>query len=244
MRKYREFIDVVHQQLEEALSKEDSIDKAVNVFKDCIMADGVIHVFGCGHSQMFGEELCFRTGGLVPVNALKLPQYSIAPKAKFSQVMERQEGVVGGILDSLVLKSSDVMLIVSVSGRNAAGIDMALEAKKRGLKTVGVTSIPYSNSVSSRHSSQKLLKDVCDVVIDLCGVVGDAVLEDSRLPEKFSSTSTIVGMSLLDGVMSEVIYQLLESGFTPPIWTSGNLDQGDALNERFFDTYRDRILIL
>ena len=34
---------------------------------------GLLHVFGCGHSQMYAMEVFYRAGGLVPVNAILTP---------------------------------------------------------------------------------------------------------------------------------------------------------------------------
>lgn len=244
MKRYTEFAQIVNRQIDEALKQEETMDTIAKWFTECIMNDGVIHVFGCGHSQMFGEELCFRTGGLVPINAIMVPQYNIYPKVKLSQIMERQEGVAKAVLKTQNPKSQDIMMIVSVSGRNAAGIDMALAAKEMGMKVVAVTSLQYSNNVISRHSSKKMLKDVSDIVLDICGIKGDSVLEDPRVSEKFCSPSTVVAMTLLVGIVGQTIQNLAEQGINPPIWVSGNLDRGDQINDEFIRQYRDRIDIL
>ena len=122
-----EFISIMESQLHRAMEQKELLECA-HLFANSILNDGIIHVFGCGHSQMFGEELCFRTGGLVPVNAIMIPQYNIYPKARLSQLMERQEGFAKGVLESMNPQPQDIMVIVSVSGRNAAGIDMAIAA--------------------------------------------------------------------------------------------------------------------
>ena len=243
-KRYVEFADIVKEQLDRALLQEDTLNEMSRVLADCIKAGGVLHVFGCGHSQMFGEELCFRTGGLVPVNAIMIPQYNIYPNVKLSQIMERMEGVAAGVLESMITKPQDVMMIVSVSGRNAAGIDMALAAKAKGMKVIGVTSLDYSTQVTSRHSSGKMLKDVSDIVLDICGIKGDSVLYDERVSEKFCSTSTVVAMTLLVGVVGEPIQLLAEEGIDPPIWVSGNLDRGDEINKEHIKNYKGRVSIL
>ncbi|MEG1251821.1 MAG: SIS domain-containing protein, partial [Erysipelotrichaceae bacterium] len=128
-----EFIQVVKDQLDSVMKQATSIDETSSILAKTILDGGVVHVFGCGHSQMFGEELCFRTGGLVPINAIMIPQYNIYPKARLSQLMERSEGFAYGVLDLMNPTSKDTMIVVSVSGRNAAGIDMALAAKAKGM---------------------------------------------------------------------------------------------------------------
>lgn len=243
-KRYIEFAQIMKVQLDQALQQEEKIEACARIISDTVRHDGLVHVFGCGHSQMFGEELCFRTGGLVPINAIMIPQYNIYPKVRLSQVMERCEGVAASVLDTMQTSTADTMIIVSVSGRNAAGIDMALAAKEKGMKVICVTSLDYSTQVASRHSSGKLLKDVSDIVLDICGVKGDAVLEDERVSEKFCSTSTVVAMSLLIGIMGQAIQNLADEGIDPPIWVSGNLDRGDAINAEYIKKYKGRVDIL
>lgn len=235
-KRYVEFAQIMNQQLQMALQQEEVLDECAEVLSNTVSKNGVIHVFGCGHSQMFGEELCFRTGGLVPVNAIMIPQYNIYPRARLSQMMERCEGFAPAVLDT--------MIIVSVSGRNAAGIDMAIAAKRKGMKVIGVTSLGYSTQVTSRHSSGKMLKDVSDIVIDICGVKGDSVLKDERVSEKFCSTSTVVAMTLLVGVIGETIQKLADRGINPPIWVSGNLDRGDEINNEYMKKYKGKVDII
>ena len=244
MKRYQEFAEVVQQQLEDALKQEEVMDKCAEVIADTIAKGRVVHVFGCGHSQMFGEELCFRTGGLVPINAIMIPQYNIYPRARLSQLMERNEGFAYGVLDTMNTSSDDTMIIVSVSGRNAAVVDMACAAKAKGMHVIGVTSLNYSNNVSSRHSSGLLLKDVSDTVLDICGIYGDAVLEDERVSEKFCSTSTVVAMTLLNGIIGEVIQILADRGINPPIWVSGNVDRGDQINAEHMRNYKGLVEII
>ena len=244
MKRYAEFAAIAQEQIEEAMKQEEVLDACAQVMTDTVMHDGGIHVFGCGHSQMFAEELCFRTGGLVPVNAIIIPHYHIFPRVRYSQLMERCEGFAPAVLDTMTTSSADTMIIVSVSGRNAAGIDMAMAAKEKGMKVIAVTSLNYSTQVTSRHSSGKLLKDVSDIVLDICGVKGDSVLEDERVSEKFCSTSTVVAMTLLVGIVGQVIQNLADLGVDPPIWVSGNLDRGDEINAEHIRRYRGKVDIL
>lgn len=243
-KRYLEFAQIMNEQLQTALQQEAILEECAKQLAKTVKNDGVIHVFGCGHSQMFGEELCFRTGGLVPVNAIMIPQYNIYPRARLSQMMERCEGFAPAVLDTMCTSEQDTMIIVSVSGRNAASIDMALAAKQKGMRVICVTSLAYSTQVTSRHSSGKLLKDVSDIVLDVCGVKGDSVLEHPLVSEKFCSTSTVVAMTLLVGIVGEAIQLLAEQGMNPPIWVSGNLDRGDEINNAYMKKYKGKVDII
>lgn len=244
MKRYHEFAQVCSEQITAALMQEEVLDQAASVIAESIKNDGILHVFGCGHSQMFGEELCFRTGGLGAVNAIMTPHYGIYPHYRLSQLMERQEGFADTVFKMMNPQKQDIMLVVSVSGRNPAGIDMAMAAKKMGMTVIACTSMDYSNHVISRHSSGLLLKDVADIVIDVCGVEGDAVLSHPDIKEKFCSTSTVVTMTVLVGLIGQVIEILADQGIEPPIWVSGNLDRGDEVNQKIATRYHDRVDIL
>ncbi|MCH4207666.1 MAG: sugar isomerase domain-containing protein [Solobacterium sp.] len=244
MKIIEQYYKEVEKQLQQSLQQEEQLDQAAEMIASTVANDGIVHVFGCGHSQMFGEELCFRTGGLVPINAIMIPQFNVYPKVRLSQLNERTEGIAYGVLDAQYTTPNDTMIVVSISGRNPAGIDMALAAKKKGMKTICLTSLDYTNKVTSRHSSGQKLKDVSDLVLDLPCVEGDAVLSDPNVKERFCSTSTVVGMSMLIGVMGEAIVKLGKMGKDVPIWVSGNLDRGDAVNAQYLKDYNGKVDIL
>jgi uncharacterized phosphosugar-binding protein len=118
-------------------------------------------------------ELYHRAGGasfVVPVFADYL-----MPTAGPSVVrqLERTPGVANALLSRAQPVAGEMIWISSQSGINAAVVDFAIEAKKRGLHTVAFTSLVHSRAVQSRHASGKRLFEVCDDVIDLGGAVGD-----------------------------------------------------------------------
>ena len=59
MKVMKEFYEVIEKELAASLAQEEVLNQAVEAMSETVAAGGVIHVFGCGHSQMFGEELCF-----------------------------------------------------------------------------------------------------------------------------------------------------------------------------------------
>ncbi|MDQ0363173.1 SIS domain-containing protein [Breznakia pachnodae] len=240
--KQLEFLEVVKSQLDQQFEEEkETIEAAAQSCAASIMKKRVVHVFGCGHSQMFAMELFYRAGGLVPVNALLIPHLALFPKAKLSTIQERVEGFSQEYLNLENTSADDTMIIVSISGRNAAAIDMALSAKEKGMKVIALTSVKFSSAVSSRHSSKKNLRDVADIVIDVKCVEGDACMRVEGLDVKFTGTSTILGMTVLDGITSRVVELCVEQGYKPPIYVSSNLDVGDDINKEYIREYRDLI---
>ena len=154
--KYQEYHSVIKEQLERQFDQEGpNIEKAAEYCAASVSSGRVIHVFGCGHSQMFAMEVFYRAGGLVPVNALLIPHLALFPKAKLSTLQERVEGFTGNYLELEDVDSRDTMIIVSISGRNAGVVDMALEAKKIGMKVVALVSKQFAGSTTSPPPLQR-----------------------------------------------------------------------------------------
>lgn len=240
--KHQEFFSVISKQLEQQFNEEEkNIEQAAQYCAASVLKDRVIHVFGCGHSQMFAMEVFYRAGGLVPVNALLIPHLALFPKAKLSTLQERIEGFSGEYLNLENTSKDDTMIIASVSGRNAGVIDMALEAKKIGMKVIALNSLNFSNSVTSRHSSGKLLKDVVDVVIDIKCIEGDACMSIEGMDTKFCGTSTVLGTSVMESIIARTVEICVEQGTIPPVYVSSNLDKGDKINAEYIKKYSDLI---
>ena len=238
MLKHQEFFNIVMQQLQDQFhQEEEKIEEAAQYCANSVSKERVIHVFGCGHSQMFAMEVFYRAGGIVPVNALLVPHLALFPKAKLSTIQERVEGFSNEYLALQNTSPDDTMIIVSVSGRNAAVVDMALAAREVGMKVIAMTSMKFSDAVTSRHSSGKMLKDVADVVIDIKCVEGDAVLSLEGMEPKFNGTSTILGMTVIDCITARTVELCMEKGKTAPIYVSSNLDRGDAINKELIKKY-------
>ncbi|MTS90971.1 sugar isomerase domain-containing protein [Pseudoflavonifractor sp. BIOML-A4] len=243
--KFREYQGVITRQLEQQFDEEAAnIEKAAEYCAASVCSGRVIHVFGCGHSQMFAMEVFYRAGGLVPVNALLIPHLALFPKAKLSTLQERVEGFTGNYLELEDVDPRDTMIIVSISGRNAGVVDMALEAKKIGMTVVALVSKQFAGTTSSRHSSGKNLMDVADVAIDIkCGS-GDAALEMEGLEPHFCGTSTVLGMSVMESIIAQTVENCVKAGYTPPIYVSSNLDKGDAINDEHIRKYNKLISCL
>ena len=237
-----EYYDIVKSQMEDEVSSQlDNINKAAEYCASSIKKDRVVHVFGCGHSQMFAMEVFYRAGGLVPVNAMLIPHLALFPKAKLSTIQERVENFSSEYLELNNTSSDDTMIIISISGRNAGVVDMALAAKEIGMKVIALTSLEFSKGVTSRHSSNKKLYEVADVVIDIKCVKGDACLSIDGMESKFNGTSTILGMLVMNMITSRTIELCVEDGYVPPVYVSSNLDSGDAINKEHIKKYHDLI---
>ena len=242
---YLEYLRKVNEILEKAaVTQADAIEQSAEVIADAISGGGLFHVFGCGHSQMYAMEVFYRAGGLVPVNAILTPALSLEPCAPLSTFGERIEGLAAAILQNEPVKENDVILIASTSARNNVPIEMAIEAKKRGLKVILLYSSEFAGSVTSRHSSGKLACDFADITIDNCGVSGDALMELEGMDAKFGPGSSVVGFALLQAIIVQTVGNLVSRGVNAPVWVSSNLDKGDLINRGYIDEYSSRITCL
>jgi len=236
------FARKLHDMIDGALATQaDAVRQAAEWAAEVVASDGILYTFGTGHSHCVAEEAVYRAGGLAPVDAILEPSLTGNSEVVKSEFMERVEGVARVILDYRRLASRDLLFIISNSGRNAAPVEMALEARARGVKTVAITSLDYSRSVSSRHSSGQKLYEVADLVIDNGGVFGDACLHLPGLEQPVAPTSNIMALFLLHSILAQTAQNLLNRGLEPPVFWSGNLDGARERNQALLDRYWGRI---
>jgi uncharacterized phosphosugar-binding protein len=217
-----------------------ALRKAACVTADSLTAGGMIHVFGTGHSHMLAEEIFFRSGGLVQVNAMLDPGLMLHVSALSSTSLEQVEGYAPIVLKRYDLRTGDVMVVISNSGRNAVPIDAALVARAQGLTVIAVTAAAAYRSMPIRHSSGRHLAEYADVVIDTCVPKGDAALSLPGVSEPMGPLSTIIGATVLQTYIYETAKEILERGHRPQIILSAN---GEVLqdHERLFTEAAPRI---
>lgn len=213
-------------------TQQENIQLAAEALADCVRRDEIIYLLGSGHSLAIAMEGYYRAGGLACVDVINDPTFGRA---------ERIEGYAETVLKNYNITSGAVVIIVSNSGRNAVPVETALWCKERDIKTIAVTSLAHSKSVSSRHSSGKRLFEIADIVIDNCGVLGDAVLEIEGLPGRACPTSGLAGMLIVESMIAQTIENLIQSGDTPPVFISANLDGSDVHNYELLTKYIHRV---
>ncbi|MER5292724.1 SIS domain-containing protein [Streptomyces pharetrae] len=220
-----------------------AIDAAGTLIADTVAAGGRLFAFGAGHSSLAAQDLVYRAGGLALMNLLAVPGVvgvDVMP-ATLGSALERVDGLAAAVLDSSPLRAGDTLVIVSLSGRNALPVEMAVNARALGIRVIGVTSVAYATQTDSRHSSGTFLKDHCDIVLDSKIAVGDAELTLDGVPAPFAPASTVVTTALLQATMATAAAVLAERGIEPPLLRSGNVDGGHEWNGRVLDEYGDRI---
>ncbi|MFE2043195.1 SIS domain-containing protein [Streptomyces sp. NPDC059477] len=233
-------IDLLRQVRDEGA---EAVTAAGTLIADTVASGGRLFAFGAGHSSLAAQDIVYRAGGLALMNLLTVPGVvgvDVMP-ATLGSALERVDGLAAAVLDSSPLRSGDLLVIISLSGRNALPVEMALNARALGVRVIGVTSVAYTEQTTSRHSSGTYLKDHCDIVLDSKIPVGDAELTLATVPAPFAPASTVVTTALLQAVMATAAGSLADRGIEPPLLRSGNVDGGHDWNRRVMEEYGDRI---
>ncbi|MGK5533825.1 SIS domain-containing protein [Streptomyces sp. URMC 129] len=220
------------------------VAEAAALVADTVAAGGRLFAHGAGHSALPAQDLVHRAGGLALVNLLAVPGTTgvdVFP-ATLGSALERVAGLAPAVLDSSPAAAGDLLVVVSLSGRNALPVEMAAHARARGLAVIGVTSVAYAERTVSRHPSGTFLKDHCDVVLDTGVPVGDATLTSADIGAPFAPASTVVACALLQAVVAETAGLMAARGTEPPLLRSANVDGGAEWNEKVVAAHADRIL--
>ncbi|GHE75186.1 UPF0309 protein [Streptomyces spiralis] len=239
-----QFFDAAIGLLQRVRDEEaESVTAAGTLLADTVADGGRLFAFGAGHSSLAAQDVVYRAGGLALMNLLAVPGavgVDVMP-ATLGSALERVDGLAAAVLDCSPIRSGDALVIVSLSGRNALPVEMAMNARALGVKVIGVTSVAYATQTTSRHVSGTYLKDHCDVVLDSKIAVGDAELTLDTVPAPFAPASTVVTSALLQAVMATTAGVLADRGIEPPLLRSGNVDGGHEWNGKVFEQYADRI---
>ncbi len=154
--------------------------------------------------------------------------------------LERQEEYAEAILSNYEFGPHDSMICFSSTGINGLVVEMALQAKKRGLPVIAVTSLAHTRSTISRHSSGKKLFEVADVTIDNCTPAGDAVIDLEGLRYRVSPTSTIGAVAVANALKARTAELMIAKGSPPVVLTSPHFaDRPEEAQEQLQRVYQE-----
>lgn len=234
----KDYLKIVREKLDEVIDQElPNIDKAADLIAKSCINGGRFFIFGTGHSHMLAEELYLRAGGLAIVRAILPPEMMLHEAPNKSTLLERVEGYAEAMLELYDVNEKDVMVVISNSGRNAAPVGMCLGSKERGASVICVTSLSHSKNSTSRAKSGKKMYEIADVVIDNHAAQGDAAITIDGLDTPTGATSNTIGIAIMQALACESIDKMIKSGYTPPVFKSSNVDEGDAFNLKLFQDY-------
>ncbi len=221
--------------------QEEEMEKAISEVFRTIKEDKIIHTFGSGHSHMVGLELFIRAGGLGNVNAMLDQDVLTSNGALRSSKLEKLEGLADILWEEYRIEKGDIIIIISNSGRNALPVEMALRAKKEGIKIIAITSLTQTKEFASRHSSGKKLFEIADIILDNKVISGDGIMKVGN--DRIGAMSSINGMFIINTVVTEAMIRAEKSGIELPVYSSQNIDSFEN-NDKLYKKYMGRVKLI
>ncbi|MBD0278860.1 MAG: sugar isomerase domain-containing protein [Flavisolibacter sp.] len=228
----------------------ENMQKAAEVMADSIEAGRWVHTFGCGHATLPIEEMYPRIGGFVgfhPMIELPLSFFThITGEMGVHQFvfLERVEGYGVEIMKGYNFDPRDTMWLFSHSGINNVNIDIALEAKEKGMKVIAYGSAAAAKGKTTRHSSGKTIFDVADLVVDTCAPIEDASVPLQNHQDKVGPVSTMAFVTTVWMTVCTVAEILAQRGVRLFIHPSHNVPGDNTARERLEEAlaeYKKRV---
>ena len=218
-------------------TQSDKINTVGGMVAEVIENGGIVYVFGCGHSHLAALDCFYRSGGLANVSAVLDTDLMLHNGAAKSSKMEKMHGIAAAVFERYCITKNDILFVISTSGKNAVPVEMAQEAAKHGVKTVGIVSSDYF----ADKKDKPMLFEVCDAFIDNCVPHGDAVLELCGSNVNMGSVSTAASTFIMQTVLAIGAQIALENGADVPVYMSGNVEGGSEFNEKIIKRFLPKI---
>lgn len=227
-----------------------AIARAANICATTIAGEGLVYLFGTGHSRIFVEEMYPRHGsfpGFFPLVELSLTFHNmvVGPNGqRQAMYLEHVEGFGRVIMRNFVFSEPDSFIVFSNSGVNEVVVEVALEAKARGLPVIAVVSQEHCAAAAPKHSSGQKLPDVADVTIDNGTPAGDALVRIDGLDDPVGPGSTVGAAAVTNALKTEIAQRLVAQGIEPQVLTSSYFIGAEKSQEQFdasYDEFRRRM---
>jgi uncharacterized phosphosugar-binding protein len=228
-----------------AATQADALEQASQWCADAIASDGLVHLFGTGHSRIPLEEMFPRYGsypGFNPIAELSMTfhtQIVGANGQRQAMFIERTPGLAEVILENFSFGPHDVMIVFSASGTSAVPVEMARGARRRGLRVIAVTSIDQSMATDPDPLVSSRLLDEADLVIDLCTPHADALVSIDGLDTPVGPGSTITAVAIVNSIKVRTAQLLVERGAMPPVITRASVVGAERSRSLFEGAYEE-----
>lgn len=208
--------------LESALDRNDAVLEQVSAaLATAIGGGGHVYAFGAGHSLSLVREMHRRAGSLKGVRPIWNAELTSHQNEEAAGRLESAAGYYATLTQNLDWGPGDLCWVISNSGRNALVVELAQEARRRGVAVIALTSVEHSTSVPPAGGLPRL-PEIADYVLDNAARLGDASLELPGLAEAMAPTSTITGAALIHAAWAGAAEKLAAAGHVPEVWGSAN----------------------
>ena len=228
-----------------AASQAEALETASQWCADAIAAEGLVHLFGTGHSRIPVEEMFPRYGsypGFNPIVELSMTFHTqvVGPNGqRQAMFIERVPGLAEVILSNFSFRPSDVMIVFSAGGLSAVPVEMARGARRRGLRVIAVTSVAQSLAGQPEASAGARLLEVADLVLDVCSPHADAAVSIPGLESPVGPLSTVGAVAIVNAIKSRTAELLVERGAMPPVISRASAVGTERSRELFDQAYRE-----
>jgi uncharacterized phosphosugar-binding protein len=212
------------------VSNVDSLPGAAELVADVVVRDGIVYVFGSGHSQLAALDLNMRAGSIAPLQVIFDPMWGAS---------ELVEGYGATLLTEVTFTPADCLVVISNSGTTSAPIEVAMAARAAGTPVIAVTAVEISRASRPRHSSGLRLLELADIVLDNGSVATDVAVRVGLVG--VGATSTVVATALLHEVFVEAVMALAGRDIELPVYMANSEDGGQQHNARLRERYHGRL---
>jgi uncharacterized phosphosugar-binding protein len=228
-----------------AATQAEAIETASRWSAEAIAADGLVHLFGTGHSRIPVEEMFPRYGsypGFNPIVELSMTFHTQVVGAngqRQAMFIERTTGLAEVILGNFWFGPRDVMIVFSAGGTSAVPVEIARGSRRRGVRVIAVTSVEESMSADVDPAVGSRLLDEADLVIDLCTPHADAMVEVPGLVTPVGPGSTIAAVAIVNSIKVRTAELLTQQGVMPPVLTRSSVVGMERSQVLFDEAYRE-----
>jgi uncharacterized phosphosugar-binding protein len=243
-----DLLTIYHQVIQQILrdvaeQERAAMEAASEILASAYAEDRLIHICGAGgHSAIGAMEIFYRAGGLTRINAMFPVGTNIITAFPTTG---RITGLAPYTFRFYGVQAGDPLILVNFYGLNPSSVDLAQEAKRRGVHLITVNSHAFARKVPQdfqwRHPSKQNIHELADVAIDNHVPLPDAVLHVDGVEEPVTPTATIATCFALNCLMTETIRKIAARGVKPDVWISNNVPGCDEHNGPMIEKERWRI---
>lgn len=231
-----------------ASANEAALDRAADLCAGALAKKQVIHIYDTGH--IISHELINRTGGLAAFSHLSFDGMldnrnlwranNLGQNPTPEQALKTERALIEWLFGQRTLQANDVLIIGSVSGVGMRLVELAIQARERGLGVIAVTGPGFSSKLTSKHPSGKHLYEVADVVLDNLAEYGDSFFSIPGIERKLCPISGVAATVLMWSLTAGIVERLAGMGLQPSIYESVNQPNGPALVQQIESEYQEK----
>jgi uncharacterized phosphosugar-binding protein len=191
-----------------------------------------------------------RTGGLVAYAHLSFDGMldnrnlwranHLGPNPPPGQALKTEQALIEWLFGQRTLQAGDVLIIGSVSGVGLRLVELAIQARQRGLSVIAVTGAAFSSQLASKHPSGKHLYEAADVTLDNLAEYGDSFFTIPGIERKVCPISGVAATLVMWSLTAGIAERLVGMGLQPSIYESVNQPNGPALVQQIEAEYQQK----